>query len=76
MPPYQQPSQAWLGQQLAAMQQQIQQLKTQHTTYVIDGNSVCQAIIGNLQYDNAGNATGLGNVWGLASFKTGVWIRL
>ncbi|HEY1690056.1 MAG TPA: hypothetical protein VGF95_14470 [Solirubrobacteraceae bacterium] len=35
----------------------------------------CVAIIGNVAYDNAGNATGLSG-WGIASKSTGVWKKL
>ncbi len=46
------------------------------TKFIVDQSGVCQIIMGHLQYDNAGVATGLGDVWGMASFKTGSWVRL
>lgn len=67
---------AWLAQQLAAMKRDITALKAQRTQYVVDPSNVCQAIIGHLQFDHQGTSTGLGNVWGIASHKTGSWVQL
>ena len=76
MPNTHPPDALWFANQLAAIKRDIAQLKTQTTQYVVDPSGVCQAIIGNLSHDHEGNSTGLGNVWGLASFKTGTWTQL
>jgi hypothetical protein len=70
------PNDQWLAQRIATLEQQVKALSADRTEYTVDESGVCQAIEGNLQFDNKGNATGLGNVWGLASFKTGAWVRL
>lgn len=66
----------WLAQQLAQLKTDVAALKAQQTQYVVDTSGNCQAIVGHLQFDHQGNSTGLGNVWGLASHKTGSWVQL
>jgi hypothetical protein len=75
MPDYQQPPEQWFAQRLAALAQDVAALKKQSTQYVIDNTGVCQAIIGNLTHDHEGKSTGLTG-WGLASYKTGSWVKL
>ena len=77
MPPVLPPNNQWLANTIAQNRQAVAALSATQTTYTVDPNSgVCQGIQGNLQFDHKGNATGLGNVWGMASFKTGAWVRL
>lgn len=75
MPPFQQPSAQWLAQRLAQLARDVAGLKQQTTQYVIDSEGNCQAIVGNLTHDHEGNLTGLTG-WGLASHKTGSWVKL
>ena len=66
----------WLTLEIERLRNDIAGLKKPGTQYVVDPNGVCQAIWGWLEFDHNGNATGLGNVWGIASFATGAWVRL
>lgn len=75
MPNYPEPSNQWLLQRIAKLAEDAQALKAQSTQYVIDNKEVCQAIIGNVTHDQHGNPTGLTG-WGIASFKTGAWVKL
>jgi hypothetical protein len=59
---------------LKRLDQRIRALETQQQMVFVDNNLVAQALAGNLQYDNEGVATGLGNVWGYAVKVNGVWV--
>ncbi len=52
-------------------------IAAQQQRFVINPTTgACQSILGNLQYDHAGNATGLGSVWGIADLNAGGnWVR-
>ena len=77
MPPVLTPNNQWLAAQFQRSQEQTRALSAQQTEYILNpSTSVCEAIIGHLQYDHQGNPTGLGDVWGIASHKTGSWVRI
>ena len=82
MPPVITSDQRWLSDQIEKLWGAVRGQANQ-TTFVIDptvanpsaGHPNCVAIIGALEFDNFGNATGLSG-WGIASKKTGSWVQL
>lgn len=67
MPQYPQPADQWFAQQLAQIKRDLAALKVGGTQFVVDPAGVCRGIIGNLETDTKGEATGLGKSWGIAS---------
>ena len=75
MPPVNRPSDRWLANALEKLRADVAGLKSAQTNYITDAQGNAQAIIGNLQYDPNGNATGLSG-FGIAVLVGSTWRSL
>jgi hypothetical protein len=74
MPGFNGPPGAWLPDRLGRSMGDVETLKKQGTEYIVNEDGVTQSIIGNIEHDLQGNATGLTG-WGVAQLneKSGLW---